>query len=453
MPAFFGLQLELEVLKMEIEEAKTEIAKLESAILRVTAHVTSQNREMNDAENEVVTGMQGHVEELNKYLPQPALTTQKNGILGAGMTKSFRKPGSMAIVEPGASKSYANIFGKATESWTSMGGPAGTSFFSSVESGRHVPGLHRISATMTESAPETGGFLVPEATSALIMDTAAETDFIFKGAWIQPMPFGNLKVRAFKIGDHSVNIGGGFVGYWKGEESGLTEADPQVREIALEAKKLTGLVRMTNELVMDSNSEDSVIKLVGAGIGAYRLKAWISGTGASEPLGYLNSNCLVSVTKESGQSKDTILWQNITKIMSQFYMPEFHRSIWVCNPNTIPQLLSLSQAIGLAGSTILPAVTPDKQGNMTLLTRPIRFSEYAPTLGNLGDISLISPAMYLIGLTQDIRFDKSIHAAFTTDESLYRAICRVDGLPAWDESLTLASGQKVSPFVTLKART
>ena len=84
--------------------------------------------------------------------------TMQNGVFGGGRSVTTRKAGSMAIVEPSAPKSYKNIFGKAEETWKSMGGPEGTTFFNSVESGRHVPGLNRISNTMTEGTPETGGF-------------------------------------------------------------------------------------------------------------------------------------------------------------------------------------------------------------------------------------------------------------------------------------------------------
>lgn len=437
---------------MFYDDILEDIKKLHDTQNRIHRCANEQGRSLNREEALWITEAQAKAEELERELPEKAVTLRSDNILGSSRLASYRQPGSRAIVSPGDSKSYKNLFGAPNETWESMGGTRDAGFFEAVASGRMHPGLKTISAAMTVEEPGSGGFLIPSETSAIIHNISLEEDWFMPMAWALPMRYGKIAVPAFKIGDHQTNLAGGFVGYWKSEEASLTEADPKVREIDLEAKKLTGLAKLTNELINDSQSEDAIHKIMGDGLGWYRLKAWINGSGAGEPLGYMNSGCLVEVAKETGQTADTIMWENIMKMLAQFYMPDFHRSVWCANPSTIPQLLSLCQSVGTGGTVIQPAVTPDKNGRMRLLTRPIMFSEHCPVLGDKGDIGLIAPSQYVCGITSDLRFEKSIHVGFTTDHSYYRIISRLDGSPLWDEPLTLATAQEVSPFVVLAAR-
>ena len=139
-------------------------------------------------------------------------------------------------------------------------------------------------------------------------------------------------------------------------------------------------------------------------------------------------------------------------MMSRMFAGSFQNSVWVCHQSTIPQLLSLSIAIGTGGSHI-PVMMTESNGQFTMLTRPVVFTEKTEPLGDKGDIMLADFSQYVVGLRSDMRFDTSIHVAFETDELLSRIIERHDGQPLWDEALTLADGSTtVSPFVVLGAR-
>ena len=177
----------------------------------------------------------------------------------------------------------------------------------------------------------------------------------------------------------------------------------------------------------------------------------MKGSGAGQPLGILNSDCLISVAKEGGQAASTIVFENLAKMMSRMFAGSFANSVWVCHQSTIPQLLTLSLAIGTAGSHI--PVMSESNGEFKILTRPVIFTEKTEPLGSKGDILLADFSQYVIGLRQGMRFDTSIHVGFSTDELLARIIERHDGQPLWDEALTLEDGSTtVSPFVTLAAR-
>lgn len=119
--------------------------------------------------------------------------------------------------------------------------------------------------------------------------------------------------------------------------------------------------------------------------------------------------------------------------------------------NNDPTAFDLSLAIGTGGDRI-PVMT-ESNGQFKILTRPVLFTEKTETLGSKGDIMLCDFSQYVVGLRSDMRFDTSIHVAFTTDEILSRIIERHDGEPLWDEALTLEDGATtVSPFVVLEAR-
>ena len=96
----------------------------------------------------------------------------------------------------------------------------------------------------------------------------------------------------------------------------------------------------------------------------------------------------------------------------------------------------------------------ESNGQFSILTRPVIFTEKTETLGDKGDIMLADFSQYVVGLRSGMRFDTSVHVAFETDELLSRIIERHDGQPLWDSALTLEDGSTtVSPFVVLAERT
>jgi len=430
------------------EKIKSDIQKLSQKKFEITAKAEANGRELSQEEQTWVAECDGAIEALRKQLPGSPVTLQFGGVSAAQ-----RKPGNWTPVEPGHSKSYQNLFGNRGESWASMGGTPDTDFFSAVASGRHHPGLKMISNSATVTSPESGGFIVPSETASQIHDIGLEGDFVMGKAWVVPMRHGEIKIPATQIGDHSSNLMGGFQAYWVEEEGTLNEANPKVREITLKARKLTGLIKYSAELFADSQGgQDAIISLCGKGLGWYRLKAWLQGTGIGEPLGVQNSPCLVSVAKQTGQVADSIVFENILDMMAAFYMPGWNRAVWVANPSCIPQLMSMSLAVGLGGAPIQPAMIPDAQGNFTLMTRPMIFTEHAPVLGDANDLMLCDFGQYVIGLTEELRYDQSIHPAFLTDQIYSRLITRCCATTLWDEPLVLATGQEVSPFVGLAER-
>ena len=89
---------------------------------------------------------------------------------------------------------------------------------------------------------------------------------------------------------------------------------------------------------------------------------------------------------------------------------------------------------------------------MTLMGRPIIFSEHAKALGTAGDLSLYNMGEYLEGTLQNLQGQSSIHIRFLENESAFRFTARKAGAPWWRGTLTPKNGDTMSPFIQLGAR-
>ncbi len=180
------------------------------------------------------------------------------------------------------------------------------------------------------------------------------------------------------------------------------------------------------------------------------------GNSVGQPQGILNSPALVTVAEETSQVNDTIVWANIVKMYSRMLPASLNRAVWVANIDTFPQLATMSLSIGTGGSAIWlnnGVVGPP----MSILGRPVIFTEKVPSNGDatgLGkDISFLDFGYYLIGDRMTVRAESSQHAQFTTDQTVYRIIERVDGRGWIQSAITPQNGTNtLSPFVTLAAR-
>ena len=424
----------------ENEHKKIEL--LNQSIAKLEAQCRTEGRQPLPIERDLLSDMRAKVNEIEMSLPRKPLTVPQN----ASLTGGIRKDGGAALVGPNDPKDYKALFGNNGYQWPDKE----TNFFAAALSGRHHPGL--IQNSMSETVPSDGGFLVPSEQAARIHAVSLENELVMPRCYVQPMRSNTIKIPAMSIGDHSTALFGGFTASYTNEAGTISEANPKSRAMELTAKKLTGLIRFSSELNADiPGGMGQIETLSGKGLSWYRDKAFLKGTGAGQPLGILNANCLIEIEKETGQAADTIMYENLTKMMSRIFAGSFQNSVWVAHQTTIPMLLTLSRSVGVGGDHI-PVMT-ESNGEFKILTRPVLFTEKTEPLGNKGDIMLADFSQYVVGLRQDMRFDTSIHVAFETDEILSRIIERHDGQPLWDSALTLEDGTtEVSPFVVLEAR-
>ena len=302
--------------------------------------------------------------------------------------------------------------------------------------------------------PSDGGYLIPEVLRSELLRVALETAIVRPRARTIPMDSLRVPFPTIDSTSNASSVYGGVIGYWAEESAALTETQATFGRVVLQANKLTTYCEAPNELMQDSiiSFAAFINQIFPEAIAWFEDKAFFSGTGAGEPLGFLNAPAYVSVTKEAGQAATTIVWENIVKMYSRMLPTSLGRAVWIANINTFPELATMALSVGTGGAPVWLAngqVGPP----MTLLGRPIVFTEKAATLGSVGDINFVDLNYYLIGDRQVATGAVSDHYKFANDQSAFRFTQRVDGRPWINSAITPNVGSStLSPFVGIATR-
>ena len=300
--------------------------------------------------------------------------------------------------------------------------------------------------------PSAGGFLIPETMRSEIMEVALETSIIRQRATVITM---TSLTQGIPYVDSTTNVGsvcGGMVFYWKTEGADLTVKEAKFGRVKLEANALTGLAAVPNALWADAPALSTwLMQALPKGLSFYGDLAFIEGTGAGEPLGFLNSPAIIAVDKQDDQPAYTILVENVLDMFAWMLPSSMSNAIWIANQSTFRQLMTLSISVGVGGAPV--ALVDIRSGPLvTMLGRPLIISEKVPALGDQGDLCFIDPAYYLIGDRQAVSIETSEHRYFESDQTALRVISRVDGRPWIQSEFTPAHGDTVSPYVVIEAR-
>ncbi|MGD9749775.1 MAG: phage major capsid protein [Acidimicrobiia bacterium] len=319
-----------------------------------------------------------------------------------------------------------------------------------------VERMSKLRNDYSSTVPSEGGFLVPEEFRAELLRVALESAIVRPRARVIPMGTPRIKFPAIDSTSNASSVYGGIIGYWSEEGATLTASSAKFSSITLDAQKLTGYAEVPNELLADSAVSVSAFidQTFPEALAWFEDIAFLRGTGVGEPLGILSTGntCAVSVAKESGQAADTIVWENLVKMFSRMLPQSLSRAVWVAHIDTFPELATMALSVGTGGGPIW-LKDGDQSAPMSILGRPVIFTEKAETLGDLGDINLIDFGYYLIGDRQQVSAQTSEHFKFNTDTTAYRIIQRVDGRPWLKSAITPNKGSNtLSPVVKLAAR-
>lgn len=316
---------------------------------------------------------------------------------------------------------------------------------------------HKIKEIMNafgSNVPADGGFLIPEYLRSELLRVALEKAVVRSRARVVPMETLTVPFPMIDTTSNASNVYGGVTAYWTEEAASLTDSSPTFGRVKLEAKKLTAYSEIPNELFSDSiiSLEMFINEIFPEAIAWFEDIAFIDGSGVGEPLGFLNGAAMISVTKETGQAANTIVWENLVKMYARMLPSSLGSAVWIAHIDTFPELATMSLSVGTGGSAIW--LNNGTQGPpMTILGRPVMFSEKMETLGTAGDIVFCDLSYYLIGDRQAIQADTSPHYRFQNDQSTIRFIERVDGRPWIQSAITPQTGSNtLSPFVQLATR-
>lgn len=311
----------------------------------------------------------------------------------------------------------------------------------------------RSASGLNETNPSDGGFLVQEDFVKELLKRTYETGIL--ASKVKKIPISTnangLKINA--VDEDSRANGsrwGGVQTYWESEADELTGSKPKFKQMELSLKKLTGLCYATDELLQDASALESVIRQAFAEEFGFKIDdAILTGSGAGEPLGILNSGALVTVAKETNQT-DKITVENLIKMWNRLWSRSRANAVWYINQELEPYLYTLK--IG-DKPVYIPAGGLSEKPYGTLFGRPVVPLEQCSAAGEVGDIILADIGQYLLIDKGGVKAASSVHVRFLYDENVFRFIYRVDGQPIWNKTLTPYKGSAtVSPFVTLAKR-
>ncbi len=438
-----------------ITQMRKDVEDLLQLLGDIDARCVAENREYNDEEKKLIKQTQVRIADLKENISlmeeTQKLTKEANASVNpptkpapAAQTREH------ATVTPGDDKESFRSFGDFLMAVIRAGAPS-PAFDPRLKAEERAYGLG-------ESIGSEGGFLLQDNYASELIDTVwEEPEVLGKMNLLSITQGNNMKIPA--VDETSRADGyrqGGIQMYWEAEAEEKTKSKPKFRKIELELKKLIGLCYATDELLNDAPALGSYIK--DAFVREMRFKlinAGVNGTGAGQPLGVMNSGCLVTVAKETGQDADTVVSDNIIKMYSRMIASSRKNAVWHINQDVEPQLFTMGITVGLGGAPIfMPPGGLNQSPYSTLLGRPIIPLEQCDTLGDKGDILFADWTRYRAidkgGLQQAV----SIHVRFIYDESCFRFVYRFDGQPELASAITpfSGSGNTLSPFVTLAER-
>ena len=308
-------------------------------------------------------------------------------------------------------------------------------------------------AALGDASGQAGGYTVPPDFYMKLLSIMEESTFFRKRAFVQPMASATLQIPYLDVTTvQSAGVSpffGGVQMYWTAEAQTRTETEPQFKQLELKANELSGYSVSSNILLQDAafGLEKFLFTLFGRAIAWFEEYAFMQGNGVGKPLGCLNANAVIKVTRNTASA---IKFVDVAKMFSALLPSSQTQAIWATSPTCVQQLIQLADAGNRALFMTTEAGGVHVGPRWTLLGLPVFITEKLPPLGTLGDLMLIDPSLYVIGDRQQIEIAASEHVNFLKNQMTWRVVERIDGRPWMDKAVTLQDGTStVSPFVGL----
>lgn len=333
---------------------------------------------------------------------------------------------------------------------------------------------------LNEAVPSEGGFLVGSDISERIYQRTYLTGEITRRCTRQPISANSNRLKLRVVDEDSRADGsrmGGVLAFWANEADTFMYTRPKFREVELFLNKLTALTFVTDELLTDAAALEAWIMNNLPTELAFRVEdAVFQGSGAGQPLGVFNSQALLTIARDSGDSGAVFTAPDVLNMWARFWHPGLANSIadqssenltppgnvgqqpaaaWFIDQTVIPQLFKMTLGSGTA--VILLYHPPGYMGLPgpygQLLGLPVIPTEHNLVLGTPGDVLLADMSQVLLADKGVPEVAASMHVRFVQGEMAYRFTYRVDAQTTWKKPLTPKSGgSTLSPFVVVATR-
>ena len=230
------------------------------------------------------------------------------------------------------------------------------------------------------------------------------------------------------------------------ESDPINASQPLITTFDISLQKLTYRFDATEECLQDTGALTSeVTSQVPAEFSKYVENGILNSSGPFT--GIVGDSNTVSVAKESGQTDDTIVTENVDKMYSSAKNPS--RSVWVVSRSAYSAIQGLEDS---SGHRLFNGPTGLQNAPFgTLKGIPVLISDYAQAVGTVGDILIADFSKYKMVSKGGLDMSSSEHVAFLEDEVVFKFRFRVGGLP-YGLKLTASDSTEIGDFVTLASR-
>lgn len=424
----------------KLAELRAHLAALKGKGLAIIDRADKEGRDLNADEEAAYDAIAGDIEETQADIDKAEKAAERRRTM-ASVTLSPQGANTVNDLNPITTHGFKDIAEFATAVRT--GSRAGYASDSRLQTVATADGAHIGGAATGE------GFMVPPEYRDEVIEVVTAMDEF--GPLVDEEPTSKREVKT--LADETTPWGaGGIEARWRNEGTKMDPSKLATQQRTVEVHELYAFVTATEELLEDApRLANRITKSAGQRIAWKKNEAMVYGTGVNQPLGWMNSGALVTIPKEGGQTADTVVAKNVINMFSRLLRIPGDKPFWLANSDILPQLMTM--LIGDEPAWLPPNGLIDAPGGM-LLGLPIMLSEHGKTLGDKGDIQLISPKGYY-ALKRDTapKYAESMHLYFDYAIHAFRWTFRFGGQPHLSKPVAPAHGNATkSHFVALAER-
>lgn len=306
-----------------------------------------------------------------------------------------------------------------------------------------------------------GGWMIESQFMPGIMERAEQTGVLWNRCDNIPIGEGFDRVTYKEMDDYDQSAGtvmGGIQVYWASEAATVDAKKFTMSDGEIKLAKLMGKSFMTDEQIEDAPATEAILRNgFGRAIGKKLDRAIFNGTGVGQPLGFMNSGALITVSKEAGQANDTLVAENFINMWARMPADLRASSVWLVCVEAETQMPQMQIGTGASGQLIyMPPGGLSVSPFGSIYGRPVIPFAGCKKLGDLGDVVFAALGENYVTITKGaIRTDVSMHVRFEYGEQTFRFTMRCNGAPMWKKAITpenANTGFKQSAFITLAAR-
>jgi HK97 family phage major capsid protein len=294
-----------------------------------------------------------------------------------------------------------------------------------------------------EGVAADGAFALPPDFSRQVMDVVMPPDSFLRA--LNPTPTSS-NVLVAPVNENPYWGTSGITSAATAEAGTITASKPALKEVRVTIYKAASLVHLSEEMLSDIPFISGWVVNEMANHLRYTIENWvINGSGEGEPLGIRNSAALIALADVDSDA--THIGQGQILTMESNLLPGSGTAFWVASPTVYPAIGTMT-----TGTGGYPLIQPDMTvpPKRALMGRPFYTSEACPALNTAGDLILVQPGGYLLGIKAGgVQSATTIGMAFDQDLQSFRSTLRAGGAPLLSSKLTRANGSTyASHFVT-----